>query len=117
MAEPEKIEKVLSHHATRTLLRYITRVNHNGHTFLEEIFENYGEPGLGISSRVKYALPFFIADFLRKKTGASKKTLKDEVFRHTARARGLINTARAIGHFGLTKPQQWIQLRLQAWVR
>ncbi len=115
MAEPEKIEKVLSHHATRTLLRYITRVNHNGHTFLEEIFENYGEPGLGISSRVKYALPFFIADFLRRQTGASRKTLKDEVFRHTARARGLINAARAIGHFGLTKPQIFYAPLLVVW--
>jgi len=115
MAEPKKIEKVLSHRATRAFLRYITRVNHNGYTFLEEVFQNYDEPRLGFGKRVKYALPFFIADFLRRQAGVSREALRDEVFRHTARARGLINTAKAIGHFGLTKPQTFYAPLLVVW--
>ncbi|KPJ63137.1 MAG: hypothetical protein AMS15_01590 [Planctomycetes bacterium DG_23] len=115
MPEPQKIEKVLSHYATRTLLRHITTANHRGHTFLEEIFENYDEPSLGPLKRVKYALPFFIADFLRRKAGASRDILRDEIFRHPARAHGLINTAKAIGLFGLTKPQTFYAPLLVVW--
>ena len=106
MAAPEKIEAILSHPLTHLILRLLTK-KMGGRSILGDILYWYGREGIPLSRRLLYLLPFYLIDLIRRRAGASREAVRARLD-HTPTFRALINTARSIGRFGLTKPQKFI---------
>jgi radical SAM protein with 4Fe4S-binding SPASM domain len=103
---PHPLEKILQYGSVRFFLRKLTQRNGNGRCGLEEIFTAYESPSrLSRGKRMRYLLPSFSLELLRKRAGVQKSFLIKEVIGYPPRARGLVNTSRSIGLYGLTNPQ------------
>jgi radical SAM protein with 4Fe4S-binding SPASM domain len=115
MPDPKQIERFLQNRFVQRFLRFLTRKRSGGRCILDDIFAKYGDEQLGLFDRLRYSVPFRAADAMRRKAGASLEQVRDKVFRHPARARALVNTARAIGRYGLTRPQVFSAPLMVVW--
>jgi len=115
MADPRDIERVLRNPLVQALLHVLTRKRRGGSCLLERIFAKYADDDLSLIDRVRYALPFYLTDLIRTRAGATVEQVRDGVFRHPSRARALINTARGVAEYGLTKPQVFSAPLMVVW--
>jgi radical SAM protein with 4Fe4S-binding SPASM domain len=102
---PEKIEAFLRHPLTRAALRPLTHKNGRGECPIDRVMNRFDDPSATLHDRVTLGLVFALIDRLCRWSGASPETVRDEVFRHVARHRGIVNTLRGIARYGLVKPQ------------
>jgi len=105
MADPKRIEQILSHPVTQRILRAVTANKNGADCLLSEIFAKYGSRDISLIDRIRLWPFFAAADYACAKAGATREGMREKLFGHHARARALINTARAIGKYGLTRPQ------------
>ena len=105
MPDPKTLESVLRQRATQAVLRFLTKKDRNGQCLLDRMFASYGRSDLSLTDRVRFAVPFFLIDYVRKKTGASREGVIRKICEHRPTARALVNTARGVGTYGLVKPQ------------
>jgi len=115
MADPKRIEQILASPLARSVLRAVTRKRKSGDCLLAEVFEKYGSPDLTIKDRLRLWPFFAAANYACAKAGGTRQGMRDGVFRHRARARALVNTARAIGRYGLVKPQTFSAPLMVVW--
>ncbi len=110
-----RYEAVLSSPITRRLLQSWTERNGNGTCALENIFRTYANPEANFAERLRYFLPHRMIDLFASFNKADKETLRHRVLGHRPTARTLINTARSIGTYGLTKPQRFAAPIIVVW--
>jgi radical SAM protein with 4Fe4S-binding SPASM domain len=105
MDEAERIEHFLSRASVRRTLQMLTRQRAGGDCLLADVMAAYGRPGLPWRERLKYGLPHLGMEWLRQRTGTSRARVRDAVLRDRAWFRGLVNAARGVAEFGLSRPQ------------
>jgi radical SAM protein with 4Fe4S-binding SPASM domain len=110
-----KFEDYLARPAVRTLLALLTRRNRAGRCYLEEVFETYDAPDVGLLRRLIYAVPHRAIEVFRRRAGVRREVLRDQVLHHRPTARALVNTARSIAHFGLMVPQRFYSPLIVVW--
>jgi radical SAM protein with 4Fe4S-binding SPASM domain len=115
MPDPEKIIRLLDNRAVQMLLRRLTRRRPDGRSTLDDFFRVYASNRRSLGERLRFAVPNAITEFIRRRTGASRETLAAKVFGHPPTARALVNTARSVGHFGLTLPQKFVAPLMVVW--
>jgi len=97
------------------MLRLVTRKGSDGKCLLDRIFAKYGRADTSLLDKIKYAVPFALIDFVRKKAGATRERVVERVFDHIPTARALVNTARAVGNYGLMEPQTFSAPLMVVW--
>lgn len=115
MADPETIVKLLRRPAVQAVMRRITRRRDDGSCTLDEFFRAYASGRMSLGQKLRFALPTLLAEFVRKRTGASRETLQQRVFGHGPTRRALVNTVRSVGRLGLTEPQQFVAPLMVVW--
>jgi radical SAM protein with 4Fe4S-binding SPASM domain len=111
----EKMEQVLGRSSIRKTLRYISKKNGSGDCLIERILETYSRDDLPVGSRLKYALPHAIVDWLVGKSGGSRAEVRQALRTNPAYVRALTTTCRSIGEFGLMKPQTFSAPLIVIW--
>lgn len=102
---PYLIEKILDSSVVQFILRKLTMEKEDGHCPLDNIFQAYKTTPNSLLSEARYLPALMFIELLRTMSSARKDFLAKEVFDYPPRARALVNTARSIGLYGLTKPQ------------
>ncbi|MDP6381365.1 MAG: radical SAM protein, partial [Phycisphaerae bacterium] len=115
MADVQKIQEFLSNLAVRRLLRWLTTQRRNGGCYLGDFFKAYAANGINPLRTPRLALPYLLTEYVRKKIGAKRETLKERVFGNPATVRALVNTVRSVGRLGLTQPQQFCAPLMVVW--
>jgi len=115
MADPQKIEKLAGNFLARALMRYLTDRDGRSRCLLADIFAKYGSEDLKPSEKFKYFIPFQIIEYIGRKAGASRESVRDKILHHTSRARALINTVRGVGKYGLIQPQVFSAPLMVVW--
>ena len=98
------LEDWLGRRSVRWLLRRLSADRRNG-PFLMRIFETYADPYATWSERFFYRIGHALIDAARGST--SRETVRKRLCEHRAVLRGMVNTARSVGEFGLTTPQKF----------
>lgn len=112
---PHLIEKLLDSSVVQFFLRRLTKKKEDGHCPLENIFQAYKPAWNSLVSQARFLPAFLFIELLRKMASAQKDFLATEVFGYPPRARALINTARSIGAYGLTRPQVFYSPLMVVW--
>ncbi len=112
---PHLVERVLDLFVVQFFLRRLTRKGEDGRCALEKIFQAYRAPSNSLKNQARYLPAFLFIELLRKMAAARKDFLSEEVFGYLPRARGLVNTARSIGAYGLTRPQVFYAPLMVVW--
>lgn len=115
MPDPEKIINLLRRHPVQAVFRRMTRKRADGRSALDDFFRAYATGRMTLGQRIRFALPLWVTEYVRKRAGASRETLARRVFGHGPTARALVNTIRSVGHFGLTEPQQFVAPLMVVW--
>jgi len=110
-----KYEAVLSSPITRRMLQSWTQRNGNGTCVLEDVFRTYAGKETSLIERFRYFIPHRMIDLFASFTKTDKETLRQRIFGHEPTARTLVNTARSIAQFGLTKPQRFAAPIIVVW--
>ncbi len=114
-AHPHFIESVLDLSVVQFFLRRLTRKGEDGRCSLEKIFQAYRSPSNSLTNQARYFPAFLFIELLRKMASARRDFLSEEVFGYPPRARALVNTARSIGAYGLTRPQVFYAPLMVVW--
>lgn len=112
---PHVIERILDRPLTQFFLKKLTVRKRQAPCSLETLFAAYKKKPSSLASQIKYFLPILFIDLLRRLAGASKAFVLQEVFDYPPRARALVNTARSIGIYGLTRPQVFFAPLMVVW--
>ncbi|MGQ9694007.1 MAG: radical SAM protein [Thermodesulfobacteriota bacterium] len=112
---PHLIEKILDRSVVQFFLRRLTRKKGDGHCLLADIFQAYQTARNSPLGKARYLPALLFIELLRKMASAQRDFLKQEVFGYPPRARALINTARSIGIYGLTRPQVFYAPLMVVW--
>jgi len=112
---PHFIEKLLDRSVIQFFLRKLTRKKEGGHCPLENIFRAYQRTRNSLISKARYIPALLFIELLRKMASARRDFLAEEVFGYPPRARALVNTARSIGTYGLTRPQIFFAPLMVVW--
>lgn len=110
-----RFEDYLANPYVRAFLKLLTDREAGGKCFLEEVFETYDSPDLGVLRRLKYFIPHQVIELFRARAGVSRELLREKLFHHPPTARALINTARSIAAYGLTTPQRFVAPLMVVW--
>ena len=105
MGESERLEELLSRASVRRIVRLLTKQSRQGDCPLGRMIASYRQPHLSWTRKLKYGLLHLGIEWLRKRTGASVESIPDPAGNRRARFRGLLNVARGVGEFGLSRPQ------------
>ena len=108
MADPERIVNLLGRPGVQAVFRRITRRRSDGRCTLDDFFRAYATGRMSFGERLKFAVPFWLTEYVRKRVGASRDTLARRVFGHGPTARALVNTIRSVGRLGLSEPQNFV---------
>ncbi len=114
MAEAQRIERLLARPEVQRLLRWMTARRRSGRCWLEEFFEAYAAGTLRWF-RPRFAIPYLLTEYVRRKVGTTRETLARRVFGNPATRHGLVATARSVGHLGLTRPQRFVAPLMVVW--
>jgi radical SAM protein with 4Fe4S-binding SPASM domain len=114
MPEAEKIERLLARPAVQRLLRAMTAKKPGGRCWLEQFFEAYAD-GSVRWYHLRFALPYILTEYVRRKTGAKRQTVAGRVLGNPATRRGLVATVRSVGHLGLGQPQRFVAPLMVVW--
>jgi radical SAM protein with 4Fe4S-binding SPASM domain len=121
MPDAEKIERLLARPTVRRLFRAMTRKpkRRAGETggrrsWLERFFEAYAG-GTVRWYHPRFALPYLLTEYVRKKTGAKRETIAGRVLGNPATRRALALTVRSVGHLGLGQPQRFVAPLMIVW--
>ncbi|MCX5673988.1 MAG: hypothetical protein NTX87_03175 [Planctomycetota bacterium] len=122
MAEAaEKIERLLAQPQARYLFRVMTAKpkarpsgKPGGRCWLERFFEDYAADRIRWYDP-RFALPYLLLEYVRRKAGAQRETIAGRVLGNPATRRGLVATVRSVGHLGLTQPQQFLAPLMVVW--
>jgi len=114
MPNPEKIERLLDHPAVQRLLRWMTRQDARGRSWLGRFFAAYADGRLHWWN-LEFALPYSLTEYVRRKTGSSRETFRRRVFGNPATRHGLVATVRSVGRLGLTQPQRFVAPLMVVW--
>lgn len=115
MADPEKIVRFLRSKTVQRVFRHITRDGKDGRCTLDRFFSAYATGRMSLGDRFRFAIPLWITELIRKRTGASREGLAKKAFGHGPTARALVNTVRSVGHYGLTEPQKFVAPLMVVW--
>ena len=115
MADPEKIISLLKRPLVQMVFRRMTRRRAGGGCTLEDFFRSYATGRMTLGEKLKFALPIWVTEFIRRRVGASREALAQRVFGHGPTARALVNTVRSVGHLGLTTPQNFVAPLMVVW--
>ncbi|MGC8809397.1 MAG: radical SAM protein [bacterium] len=115
VGKPHVIEKILENPLTKFFLKELTNQHSNHQCALARIFQAYINGRLSLSQHIKYFFPLLFIDLLRLLAKAEKESLIKEILGYPPRARALINTARSIGTYGLTRPQIFCAPLMVVW--
>ncbi len=113
--EHHRIEDYLATPYARGFLKFLTDRNPGGKCFLEEVFETYDAPDLGVLERLKYLIPHQVIEVFRARTRVPREVLREKLFHHPPTVRALVNTARSIAAYGLTAPQRFVAPLMVVW--
>lgn len=110
-----KYEAILRSPITRRMLQSWTRQNGNGTCMMENVFRTYAGDHATLGEQIRYFIPHRLIDLFASMAKADKETLRRRVLGHAPTARTLINTARSIAKYGLTKPQRFAAPIIVVW--
>jgi len=113
--KPHIIEKILANPLTKFFLKELTKQNFNYECALAHIFKAYINGRLSFGEHIKYLFPLIFIGLLRLLAKADKDAVIKEILGYPPRARALINTARSIGTYGLTRPQIFYAPLMVVW--
>lgn len=113
--KPHIIEKILENPLAQFFLRGLTNHTFNHQCPLAEIFQAYINGASSLGKHIKYFFPLLFIELLRLLAKAERDFLAKEVLGYPPRARALINTARSIGTYGLTRPQIFYAPLMVVW--
>ena len=114
MPEAEKVERLLASPTAQWLFRRMTAKRPGGRCWLDEFFEAYAGGAIRWY-HLRFALPYLLTEYVRKKTGAKRETLAGRVLGNPATRRGLVATVRSVGHLGLGQPQRFVAPLMVVW--
>jgi radical SAM protein with 4Fe4S-binding SPASM domain len=112
---PHVVERILDQALTQFFLKKLTARKSHGPCSLENLFSAYKKKPPSLASQIKYFLPILFIDLLRRLAGAPKGFVLQEIFDYPPRVRALVNTARSIGTYGLTRPQIFFAPLMVVW--
>jgi len=115
MADPERIVNLLDRHAVQAVFRHVTRRRRDGGCLLDDFFRAYATGRMSLGERLKFAIPLWLTEYVRKRLGASRDALARRVLGHGPTARALVNTVRSVGRLGLTAPQNFVAPLMVVW--
>ena len=122
MAEAEQVERLLARPEVQRLLRRLTDKpprtgsGPDGHhpSWLDRFFAAYADGTLRWW-QPQFAVPYLLTEYVRRRTGARPETLRRRVFGNPATRRGLVVTARSVGHLGIGQPQRFVAPLMVVW--
>lgn len=115
VGKPHVIEKILKNPLTKFFLKELTKQNINHQCLLAKIFQAYINGRLSLNQHIKYFFPLIFIELMRLLAEADKEILTKEILGYPPRVRALINTARSIGAYGLTRPQIFYAPLMVVW--
>jgi radical SAM protein with 4Fe4S-binding SPASM domain len=111
----EKVEQVLTSSWAQKTLRYLSRRDAKGECVVGRIIDSYSREDRPVGSRLKYAVPYAIIDWMVRRggvdTSAFRRGLRTNPFFRSA----LVTTCRSIGEFGLVRPQTFSSPLMVIW--
>ena len=114
MAEAEKVERMLARPELQRLFRAMTAKPPGGRCWLERFFKAYADGSIRWY-HLEFALPYLLTEYVRRKTGARRETIRRRVLGNPATRRGLVATIRSVGHLGLMQPQSFVAPLMVVW--
>lgn len=115
MTNAERIERLFARREVQQAFRWLTRRRRDGGCVLGDFFLHAAGERVPLGRRAALAMPAALAEWIRRRTGASRQTLLERVFGHGPTRRALVNTVRSIGRFGLSRPQRFAAPLLVVW--
>ena len=114
MADAEKIERLLARPEVQRLFRAMTAKKPGRRCWLERFFKAYADGSIRWYD-IEFVLPYLLTEYVRRKTGARRETIRRRVLGNPATRRGLVSTIRSVGHLGLMKPQSLVAPLMVVW--
>ncbi len=114
MAEAEKVERMLARPQVQWLFRAMTAKKPGGRCWLDRFFEAYAD-GSVRWYHPRFALPYLLTEYVRRKTGVTRETIAGRVLGNPATRRGLVATVRSVGHLGIQQPQRFLAPLMVVW--
>jgi radical SAM protein with 4Fe4S-binding SPASM domain len=114
MPQAEKIERLLARRNVQWLFRRMTAKSPGGRSWLDKFFEGYAAGTIRWYDP-RFALPYLLTEYIRKRAGARRETLCRRVLGNPATRRALVNTVRSVGSLGLGQPQQFVAPLMIVW--
>ena len=111
----ETIERVLDTALVKRMLSHLSKKNGNGECSISKILDTYCREDRSVTSRLKYALPYAIIDWLVNKSGAEGEAVREELSTNPFFRSALVTTCRSIGEYGLMKPQTFSSPLIAIW--
>jgi radical SAM protein with 4Fe4S-binding SPASM domain len=114
MPDAQKIERLLARPIAQRLFRAMTAKKNGGRCWLERFFEAYAN-GTVQWYQPRFALPYLLTEYVRRKAGAKRETIATRVLGNPATRRGLVLTVRSVGNLGLGQPQRFVAPLMVVW--
>jgi radical SAM protein with 4Fe4S-binding SPASM domain len=111
----ERFEQILQKPTVQKTLRYLSKSNGTGDCPIGRILETYCQEDLPVGSRLKYAIPHAIINYMVQKSGGSPDDVRKALRTNPAYLRALTVTCRSIGEVGLMKPQTFSAPLMVVW--
>ena len=112
---PHIIEKILEQSLVQSFLKTLTARKGNSPCPLKRIFEVYRGAPMAFGRQPKYLVPLLFIELVRRLANGRRDFLVKEVLGYPPRARALVNTARSIGTYGITRPQIFYAPLMVVW--
>ena len=109
------LEDILAKPSVRRALVWATRRDTEDKCFFMRLCENYANPDLDFSTRLRWVLPSLLIDLGLRKAKLDKAVMLEKLFHHPPTVKALALTAKSIGTYGLTVPQRFAAPLFVVW--
>ncbi len=92
----------------------MTKKGADGTCWLQRFFEAYADGSMRWY-HLRFALPYLLTEYVRRKTGTKRETIAGRVLGNPATRKGLVATVRSVGHLGLGQPQRFLAPLMVVW--
>jgi radical SAM protein with 4Fe4S-binding SPASM domain len=109
------LEDILAWPLTRGVLRAMTRLDSTGTCSFERACQDYNNPFLTPTERLKSWLPNLLIEYALRRAKLDRDHMTEKLFHHQPTVRALALAARSIARYGLSAPQRFAAPLMVVW--
>ena len=115
MKTAKEVESFLNKRPVKAFLRYLSKKDKNGKSLIYNVFDSYVDPHFPVGKKILYAPFYLFVLFMRKKLNLSKEDFREKIVDMRPTVIAVNNLARSVGHWGVTRPQNFYSPLLIVW--